>query len=423
MNDYLDAVQSLMGVTREGRSLDAALKSSASPLAKQICYGVLRHHEALDYDLERLLRKPLRKKDLDVRTLLLIGLYGLAHLRQPDHAIVNLAVETTRHLKKDWASGLVNGVLRQQIRSQKTVGPTADIPMLPKWLAHQINSDWPDDSIEITSAFSEAPPMTLRVNTCRTTREKMLSALRQADISCHPGSLSNDSIYLDVPHSVTDIPGFGEGLLSVQDEGAQMAAPLLQVSATTSVLDACAAPGGKTGQLAEKMGLLGVGRLTAVDVSPSRIDMIKDNLTRLQMSAELIVCDLAEPYKLTSDAFDRILLDAPCSAVGVIRRHPDIKMLRRPTDIAKLANTQHTLLASVWRLLRDGGLLLYTTCSILHAENDEVVGRFIEQHTDASVIPIDASWGIATEYGRQLLPTSSAHDGFYFSLIARSKRP
>ncbi len=423
MNDYLDAVQSLMGVTREGRSLDAALKSGASPLAKQICYGVLRHHEALDYDLERLLRKPLRKKDLDVRTLLLIGLYGLAHLRQPDHAIVNLAVETTRHLKKDWASGLVNGVLRQQIRSQKTIGATADIPMLPNWLAHQINSEWPDDSIAVTSAFSEAPPMTLRVNTCRTTREQMLSTLRQADVSCHPGSLSNDCIYLDVPHSVTDIPGFGEGLLSVQDEGAQMAAPLLQVSATTTVLDACAAPGGKTGQLAEKMGLLRVGRLTAVDVSPSRIDMIKDNLTRLQMSAELIVCDLAEPSKLTSDAFDRILLDAPCSAVGVIRRHPDIKMLRRPTDIAKLAKTQHTLLASVWRLLKDGGLLLYTTCSILHAENDEVVGRFIEQHTDASVVPIDASWGIATEYGRQLLPTSSAHDGFYFSLIARSKRP
>ena len=251
----------------------------------------------------------------------------------------------------------------------------------------------------------------------------MLSALRQADVSCHPGSLSNDCIYLDVPHSVTDIPGFGEGLLSVQDEGAQMAVHLLQVSATTSVLDACAAPGGKTGQLAEKMGLLEEGRLTAVDISPSRIDMIKDNLTRLQLSAELIVCDLAESSKLKSDAFDRILLDAPCSAVGVIRRHPDIKMLRRPTDIAKLAKTQQTLLASVWRLLRDGGLLLYTTCSILHAENDEVVGRFIEQHTDASVIPIEESWGIATEYGRQLLPTSSAHDGFYFSLIARSKEP
>ncbi|MEM7365987.1 MAG: 16S rRNA (cytosine(967)-C(5))-methyltransferase RsmB [Pseudomonadota bacterium] len=423
MNDYLDAVQSLMGVTHEGRSLDAALKSGASPLCKQICYGVLRHHEALDHDLERLLRKPLRKKDSDVKTLLLIGLYGLAHLRQPDHAIVNLAVETTRHLKKDWASGLVNGVLRQQIRSQKTAGATEDIPMLPSWLARQINSDWPDDATAVSSALSAAPPMTLRVNTRRTTREQMLSALRQADVSCHPGSLSNDCIYLEVPRAVNDIPGFDQGLLSVQDEGAQMAVPLLQVSATTSVLDACAAPGGKTGQLAEKMGLPGTGQLTAVDISPSRIDMIKDNLTRLQLSAELIASDLTESSELTSDTFDRILLDAPCSAVGVIRRHPDIKMLRRPTDVAKLVETQHTLLASVWRLLKDGGLLLYTTCSILHAENDEVVGRFIEQHTDASVIPIDASWGIATEYGRQLLPTSSAHDGFYFSLIARVEGP
>lgn len=422
MSDYLDAVHSLLGVTRHGRSLDTALVAGASPLCKQICFGVLRHFELLNEILESRLRKPLRKKDADIKTLLLIGLYGLAHLRQPDHAIVNIAVETTRHLKKDWASGLVNGVLRSEIRARAGSTGDADIvtPSLPGWLRDRLSTDWPEQAHAVGRALTHPPPMALRVNSHRTSRERMLDQLTEAGVACYPGELSPLCIYLNQPSPVSEVPGFEQGLLSVQDEGAQMAVPLLQTTADTSVLDACAAPGGKTGQLAEMMGNPGPEALVAVDIGTDRVEMIRDNLTRLQLSAKLAAADI-ESFE--AGPFDRILIDAPCSAVGVIRRHPDIKVLRRSTDIDKLAETQLSLLTSVWRLLKEGGLLLYTTCSILHAENDDVVGRFVEQSADATVRPIDASWGIATRFGRQLLPTDTTHDGFYFSLIARTGTP
>lgn len=420
MSDYLDAIQSLMSITQHGRSLDSALKAGASPLCKQICYGVLRHHEVLNQTLAGLLRKPLRKKDADIKTLLLVGLYGLQHLRQPDHAVVNLAVDTTRHMRKEWASGLVNGVLRSQIRARKSSDNNEAVASLPVWLHEHLNAEWKDQAATVADALTQAPPMALRVNTHRTSRDEMLDRLKDAGIDCHPGLLSPPCIYLEQPKPVNEIPGFNDGLLSVQDEGAQLAVPLLQTSTSTSVLDACAAPGGKTGQFAETLGNPGMDTLTAIDIAPDRVDKIKDNLSRLQLSARLVTADLDG---FDTQRFDRILLDAPCSAVGVIRRHPDIKVLRRPTDIAKLAQTQLSLMTSVWRLLNEGGLLLYTTCSILHAENDEVVRRFLEGHTDASLQSIDQSWGIATQYGRQLLPSKTTHDGFYFSLIARTSTP
>ncbi|MDZ7686768.1 MAG: 16S rRNA (cytosine(967)-C(5))-methyltransferase RsmB [Gammaproteobacteria bacterium] len=261
--------------------------------------------------------------------------------------------------------------------------------------------------------------MTLRVNLARTSRADYLEQLVAAGLEGRAGAFADSAIYLLAPTGVDKLPGFTEGLVSVQDEASQLAARVVSPAPGEKILDACAAPGGKTCHILEASLDIAPGiELTAVDADSTRLQQLTDNLERLSLQCGVEVADLLD-WQGPRSAFDKILIDAPCSATGVIRRHPDIKLLRRKSDIAKLATTQLALLRAVWGLLKGGGVLVYSTCSVLMAENDDVIGEFVGGRNDVQVNLIEADWGHATRYGRQLLPTSRAHDGFYFARLMK----
>jgi 16S rRNA (cytosine967-C5)-methyltransferase len=413
-----------------GRSLDAALAQQEQavdprdrPLLAQLCYGTLRLYPRLSGLLRQLLERPLRGKDRDVESLLLVALYQLEAMRVPDHAAVSTAVDATRALRKAWARGLVNGVLRRFIRERGQLQAhlsSAEQAACPEWLYRALGEAWPDEVDRICAVASEQPPMTLRVNTSRLTRAEYLAQLEAAGIGARAGSLSPAAITLERPVDVSALPGFAEGQVSVQDEAAQLAAALLAPADGMSVLDACAAPGGKTGHLLE---LAPQARVTAADISEGRLARVRENLDRLGLTATTLAVDMTDPRsiaQLGTRAFDRILLDVPCSASGVIRRHPDIKVLRRAADIAAFAERQGLILRSAWERLGDGGQLLYVTCSILPAENEAVIGAFLATHPEAREIPIAAGWGLERASGRQLLPETGGPDGLYFALLGKS---
>ncbi|MBL4762757.1 MAG: 16S rRNA (cytosine(967)-C(5))-methyltransferase RsmB, partial [Gammaproteobacteria bacterium] len=421
----------------KGRSLSAvlpeaavALKPSDKPLLQELCFGVLRWHSQLDFILQQLLQKPLRKKDRDVLTLLMLGVYQLMHMRIPPHAVVSETVKTAISLKKVWAKGMLNAVLRNFIRQQddllQQVKPN-DVAHFshPSWFVRQLKNDWPHDWQAILDANNQRPPMWLRVN-LRNERQKNKTELSyqeklaNADIAFAAGEHGTAALRLLKPKPVEDLPGFSQGDVSVQDAAAQLAASLLDVAPNMQVLDACAAPGGKTAHILE---LCPEANVTAVDIEASRVTKIKESLERLSLSALCITADVAEP-DLWSDGktFQRILLDAPCSATGVIRRHPDIKLLRREDDITALVALQERILEAVWPLLRPGGILLYATCSVLKQENQQQMERFFKRHTeDAQHIGIiDKGWGVACDYGRQVLTGRDQMDGFYFAKIQKT---
>ncbi len=261
--------------------------------------------------------------------------------------------------------------------------------------------------------------MTLRINTRRLDRETCLARLEAAGIAARAAPLAPTGVYLDTPQSVESLPGFTDGELSIQDEAAQLCAGLLAPSAGERVLDACCAPGGKTGHLLEYQP--GLRELVALDSDAERLERVSENLQRLGLAATLRAADAGAVEDWWDGApFDRILLDAPCSATGVIRRHPDIKLLRRPDDVAKLATVQGRLLNRLWQTLAPGGRLLYATCSVLPAENDAVVGAFAADRGDCRVLPIDTDGGLATSCGRQLFPRPDGHDGFYYALLEKT---
>jgi 16S rRNA (cytosine967-C5)-methyltransferase len=391
-------------------------------LLQELCYGTLRHFVALDLILGQLMEKPIKAKETEVKALLLSALYQIRDMRTPPHAAVNETVAAVKVLKKDWARGLVNGVLRQYLRRRTEVDKAITHPgfnhMHPSWLADQLNSDWPDHAAAIMTANNLRPPMCLRVNIGKVSREQYLSQLRQHDMTAHPAPYSTVGIYLEKPCNVQELPGFTEGLVSVQDEAAQLCATLLDLRPGQRVLDACSAPGGKAGHLLENEP--GLSSLVAMDVDGHRLEKVKDNLERLQLRAELVEADAGDIDSWwDGQPFDRILLDAPCSATGVIRRHPDIKLLRQPEDIVKLSLLQAELLAALWSTLQPGGKLLYATCSVLAAENDAVLEQFIATRKDCRPLPLETSWGLATNCGRQLFPQDNGHDGFYFGLLTK----
>jgi 16S rRNA (cytosine967-C5)-methyltransferase len=413
---------------QDGQSLTAALDNafltieSAKDRAfiQALCYGVCRQYHRLDFILSQLLDKPL--KDADVRSLALVGLYQLKFMRVKPHAAVSETVLAAR--KKPWAKSLINALLRTYLREQEGLEHKADKSQVaalshPEWLIKQIEQDWPEQAQEIMLENNQPPPMALRVNLAKNSREHYLQLLTGQGIAAESVSFCPSAIRLDKPVPVDLLPGFADGLASVQDAAAQLAAGLLDARPGHRVLDVCAAPGGKTAHILETQAQL--KELVAVDIDGSRMQRVGENLQRLGLQAELVVGDAANPEAWwDGKLFDRILLDAPCSALGVIRRHPDIKLLRRADDIGPLQALQKTILQAVWPLLAPGGLMVYATCSILKQENEQQIQDFLAEHADAVELAIVADWGVAGACGRQIFTGESAMDGFYYACIAKA---
>lgn len=428
MNTRLVAAKVLSRVLQDGQSLTAALDNAFLTVEsvkdrafiQALCYGVCRQYHRLDFILSQLLDKPL--KDADVKALALVGLYQLNFMRVKPHAAVSETVLAAR--KKTWAKSLINALLRTYLREQEGLEQKADkfqVAALshPDWLIKQIEQDWHERALSIFQENNQQPPMVLRVNLSKTGRENYLQLLAGQDIVGEAVSFCPSAIRLDKPVPVDLLPGFEDGLVSVQDTAAQLAAGLLDVQPGHRVLDVCAAPGGKAAHILESQTQL--KELVAVDIDEARMQRVSENLQRLNLRAKLVVGDAANPSSWwDGKPFDRILLDAPCSALGVIRRHPDIKLLRRAEDIGQLQVLQKSILQAAWPLLASGGLLLYATCSVLKQENEQQVQAFLDEHSDAVELPIDADWGIAGVCGRQILTGDSAMDGFYYARISKS---
>ena len=416
------------GVLRDGRSLGASrrgpLDSRLDPrdkaLAQELAFGTLRYLQRLDAWLEHVAARPPR--DVDVRALVLIGLYQLGFTRIPPHAAVATTVDLARSLGKPWAAGFVNAALRRFAAERDAIldvdlAATARLAH-PAWLLAELERSWPAAWERIARANLERPPMTLRVNTRRISRRRYLDDLSNGGIPARPTRHSAEGVALESPRDVESVPGFGEGLVSVQDEAAQLAAPLLDAPRRSRVLDACAAPGGKTAHIVERGA--GTVEVVALDDDPRRITDLGRTLTRLGLSAHAQLGDAANPHAWWDGRpFDRILLDAPCSGTGVIRRHPDIKVLRRPSDIETMARRQSAMLRALWPLLVRGGRLLYATCSVLPRENESIIEDFLAHQVGAEALGIDTAWGRPAGHGRQILPGDDAMDGFFYAALAK----
>lgn len=425
-----------------GRSLDKALKTALSDrlserdraFVKALAFGALRWHHRHRLIIGALLDRPLRSRDRILEALLSVGLFQLIDARQPGYASVSATVDATRQLQRPRASGLVNATLRRFLREQNTALPKALARdegrySHPQWLIDRLRVDWGDQAQQILTFALAQPPMWLRVNAARSDADatvELLQSMHGIKATTLAGFPS--AVCLVQPVSVSDLPGFADGLVSVQDAAAQLAAELLDAAPGMHVLDACAAPGGKTGHILERAG--GQLDVVAADVDDARNKMIAQNLKRLGYSAQILTADVQATGAWAGDingeaTFDRILIDAPCSATGVIRRHPDIKFLRRSEDIRIFAARQARILDALWPLLKPGGRLLYATCSVLRAENHEVVGEFFRKHPDATEIRspnviVPEAVETVPGPGYQLLPGPANTDGFYYALMERS---
>jgi 16S rRNA (cytosine967-C5)-methyltransferase len=390
---------------------------------QEICFGVSRWYYQLEGIAQQLLQKPFSENDDDVFFVILVGLYEALYMRTKEHAIVFEAVETVKALQKDWAAGVVNAVLRNFLRDpKKYLKPLQKDDSLrlahPRWLLERFKHAWPIQWQAICEANNQQAPLSLRVNLQKITREQYLEKLQAQKIAARQTALSDAGVVLEKACRVEMLPGFSEGEVSVQDISAQMVVDLLDLQLDQRVLDACAAPGGKTAHILEKEPHL--KELVALDWDETRLSRVKENLDRLQLSATLIHADAANPDAWwDKQPFDRILLDAPCSATGVIRRHPDIKLLRRKTDMIKLAKQQKQLLKALWPLLKPQGLLVYVTCSILPQENQQVIQAFLEETPDAEEKKLETKWGVRLKHGRQMLPGEEDADGFYYAVLQK----
>ena len=429
------AAHAVARILREGVTLDAALKDALAaatpalaPAVRSLSYGAVRgyyRHEAI---LGRLLSAPVRSLDFLVRALLSVALYELEDERTPEYAVVDAAVETAKTTDAVRAAGLINAVLRRYLRERKAVdAEVARNPAArhasPAWLADRLRADWPVRWTQLLAAGDAQAPMWLRVNKQRTTAEAYVEKLRQSGIGARTEARVPLAVILDSPCEVQDLPGFTEGAVSVQDLGAQCVAFPLALAAGQRVLDACAAPGGKTALMAERE--LDMAQLVAVDIDPQRLARVSENLSRASLSARLIHGDAGEPGAWWDGVpFDRILLDAPCSALGVIRRHPDIRLRKSPADIDKLPAIQTRLLNSAWRMLAPGGRLVYATCTVTRSENRNLVAAFLRSTPDAAHVPA-ALWegwpnlGETDEIGQQILPGEAGADGFYYAALTK----
>ncbi|SDW78381.1 16S rRNA (cytosine(967)-C(5))-methyltransferase RsmB [Marinobacter mobilis] len=419
------AAQVLLAV-EQGQSLSQALPPALYQVddherseLQALCYGTCRWFHRLDAELQQRLKKPLRKQDRVIHQLMLVALFQLRFSQQASYAVLNEAVEACRDLGKPHLTGLVNGVLRGAERdgSPELTDPAAVLSH-PLWMVEKLRHNWPDDWEAVLAANNIQAPMTLRVNQRQGSREDYLERLAEAGIEGRPTRFARNGIQLVKPQPVDRLPGFADGAVSVQDEAAQLCTSLLDLAPGQRVLDACAAPGGKTCAILESCDQL--DEVVAIDQSEERLPRVQENLDRLALQATLKAADAAATEQWwDGQPFDRILLDVPCSASGVIRRHPDIKLLRREGDIVPLAAIQTGLLAAMWRILKPGGRLVYATCSVFPQENHRIIQRFLKQQTDARLVEPTVSWGRDMGAGRQLLPDPDSHDGFFYAVLTK----
>lgn len=399
------------------------LEGKEKAFFQELCFGALRTFHQLDKLASLLLGKPLRAKDQDVYALIILGLYQLRELRVPDHAAISECVDAAKTFKKPWATKLINAVLRNYQRrarelEENLAGDNSYYWSHPTWLIEEIQLAWPDKWQAILQANNSKPPITIRVNPLKTDLNTFRKCLQKEKLQFKETLTSHHGIQFVSSVVVHELPGYEHGLFSVQDEGAQIAAHLLSLTPQARVLDACCAPGGKAAHILECDPH--IGELVCLDIDEVRMQRVKDNLSRLGHSATLKVGDASRVEDWWDGRhFDGILLDAPCSASGVIRRHPDIKLLRQSADLAKLAELQARILRAVWQTLAPGGMLVYATCSIFPQENELVVQNFIQERDDALHDAIAANWGEERSFGRQLLPQKDGHDGFYYARLIK----
>lgn len=430
MNPRLAAAKALAAVLNGKASLNSSLPTQLDKVedrdrgfTQDLAFGTARWQPRLSALAAKLLQKPFKAADADVEALLLVGLYQLLYTRVPAHAAIGETVGCADKLKKPWAKALLNAVLRRaQRESEALLTELEHDPVVrtahPRWLQKSLKAFWPEQWEAICAANNAHPPMILRVNRRHHRRDAYLQLLTTAGINATPCVYSVDGIVLEAATDVRNLPGFTDGWISVQDEAAQLAADLLDLAPGQRVLDACCAPGGKTCHILEvEKGLAGV---VAVDLEAKRLVRVRENLARLGLSAELIAADGRDTATWwDGKPFQRILLDAPCSATGVIRRHPDIKLTRQPDDIAALAVLQGELLDALWPTLEVGGILLYATCSTLPTENTEVIEAFLARTSGARELDLATTAGIKQPHGRQLLAQEGGHDGFYYAKLIK----
>ncbi len=403
-------------------------KPADRSLIKEISFGVIRWHYFLNTIAEQLLFTPLKPKHQDITQLLIVGLYQLIYMRVPEYAAVSETVAGAKALRKPWATGLINKTLRTFIAKkeeyidkarQSEVGRFSH----PQWLIDLVREKWPERWEEILVINNTHPPMCLRINPLQTTRDDYLTLLSKHEISAFPAEYADYGIQLEKPRPVNLLPFYMKGIASVQGISGQLVYPLLDLAPGQRILDACAAPGGKTCNILERQPDL--DRVIAIDIDAERLGTIKESVERLKIphqTLQLILSDATHTKEWWDGTlFDRILLDAPCSGTGVIRRHPDIKILRRPEDIDKQRQLQLLLLKSLWPLLAPGGRLVYTTCSILPQENNELVAEFKKSQPDVQTEAVPIEYGIECDVGRQVLPETNGIDGFYYAILNKKK--
>jgi len=435
MNPRLAAAKALTAVLNDKASLNSSLPIQLDKVeardrgfTQDLAFGTARWQPRLSALAAKLLQKPFKAADADVEALLLVGLYQLLYTRVPAHAAIGETVGCADKLKKPWAKALLNAVLRRAQRESETLlAELEHDPVVrtahPRWLQKSLKAFWPEQWEAICAANNAHPPMILRVNRRHHSRDAYLKLLSEAGVAAKACVYSQDGIVLDEALDIRSLPGFAEGWISVQDEAAQLAAELLELAPGQRVLDACCAPGGKTCHILEvQPALAGV---VAVDLEAKRLVRVRENLDRLGLDAQLIAADGRDTQAWwDGKPFQRILLDAPCSATGVIRRHPDIKLTRQPEDIAALAQLQGELLDAMWQALEVGGILLYATCSTLPTENTEVIEAFLARTPGARELDIGGQLGqpaagLKQPHGRQLLAQEGGHDGFYYAKLIK----
>ncbi|ROL95495.1 16S rRNA (cytosine(967)-C(5))-methyltransferase RsmB [Pseudomonas protegens] len=435
MNPRLAAAKALTAVLNGKASLNSSLPVQLDKVevrdrgfTQDLAFGTARWQPRLSALAAKLLQKPFKAADADVEALLLVGLYQLLYTRVPAHAAIGETVGCADKLKKPWAKALLNAVLRRaQRESEALLAELEHDPVVrtahPRWLQKSLKAFWPEQWEAICAANNAHPPMILRVNRRHHSRDAYLKLLSQAGVAAKACVYSQDGIVLDEAGDVRSLPGFAEGWVSVQDEAAQLAADLLELAPGQRVLDACCAPGGKTCHILEVQPQL--AGVVAVDLEAKRLVRVRENLDRLGFDAQLIAADGRDTQAWwDGQPFQRILLDAPCSATGVIRRHPDIKLTRQAEDIAALAQLQGELLDALWQTLEVGGILLYATCSTLPTENTEVIEAFLSRTPGARELDIGGQLGqpaagLKQPHGRQLLAQEGGHDGFYYAKLIK----
>lgn len=418
------AAQAIEQVVEKGQSLSTVLpplqhkvSDKDKALLQELCFGVLRTLSQQEWLINKLMSRPMTGKQRTIHYLIMVGLYQLLYTRIPPHAALAETVEGAVAIKRMQFKGLINGVLRQFQRQQDELlaefaGQDA-CWLHPMWLLKRLQTAWPQEWQAVVQANNERPPMWLRVNRQHHSRDEWLTLLEENGMTGHIHPRYPDAVRLETPAPVSALPGFEQGWVTVQDASAQGCVELLAPQNGETILDLCAAPGGKTTHILEAAPQANV---LAVDVDAQRISRVYENLKRLKMRAEVKVGDGRFPATWCGDMqFDRILLDAPCSATGVIRRHPDIKWLRRDSDISELAQLQSDILDAIWPHLKPGGTLLYATCSILPEENSEQIRAFLTRTSNAQ---LDGT-GSAQTPGIQNLPGATEGDGFFYAKLIK----